>query len=435
MVMLAIALVFSSATVFAQQNDKENVEEEVIIIKEIKDEDGNVEVKKIIKSSDTEGVIIESIEGSDIKIHHDFDDLEDIHIIELKELDGLSEELQEKLKDVQIDIQRDQLNRKLKVIIDSEEEGGEPVIIEWEGEGDIPEDVKQKLEEHDVIIDGHGGFGHVPSHGIIKGMHPKNKACLGVMIGKTVENENGVETVTGVGEEGVAILDVFDGSGAAEAGLLKDDVITAINGEGVATIKEVLDVLKPYEGGATVSIDYLRNNQPAQTMATLKACKNKFKMKKFEKHGDADFEFDKDMNWVFEKEEAGEHHTKRTIVIKKNKNKITEEDVIAVSENEVAGIDTPDDVIFDSTNDLELVDFSLYPNPTEGNLNLSFTSEAVPTMVKIVDITGKEVYREELDDFNGTYQKEINLNSVPKGPLMLTIMQNDKVFADKVMVQ
>ena len=65
---------------------------------------GNVEVKKIIRKGDVEDIIIESIGDADIKIHHDLDDLEDIHIIELDDLEGLSEELQEKLKDIHIDI-------------------------------------------------------------------------------------------------------------------------------------------------------------------------------------------------------------------------------------------------------------------------------------------------------------------------------------------
>ena len=112
-----------------------------------------------------------------------------------------------------------------------------------------------------------------------------------------------------------------------------------------------------------------------------------------------------------------------------------EAESVSTPENEVAGIETPDDTVFSSTSDLELQDFSLFPNPTEGVLNLAFTGDAVPTTVRIMDISGKEVYREELNNFNGTYKKEINLPEVSKGALMLTISQNDKIFADKVMVQ
>ena len=324
-ILLAVALVFSSVTVFAQQNDSKDVEdEEVIIIKEIVDEDGNVEVKTITRSGDTEDIIIETIADGEIKIHTNLDELEDIHVIKLEELEGLSDELEEKLKNIEINIDEDELNRKIKIIMDKKGEDGEPVIIEWEGDGDIPEDIKKELEENGVEFDGNGGFGHAPSHGFMmkKGKHPKNKACLGVMIGKTVENVNGVETVHGETDLGVTVLDIIEDSGAEAAGLLKDDIITAVNGEDVASIHDVLDVLKPYSGGETIVVEYLRDNQPAQVNATLKACENKMKIKHFESHGDNNFEFKEENNWVFEKEVEGEDEIKRTIIIKKELLKI-----------------------------------------------------------------------------------------------------------------
>ena len=436
---LFVALVFSSNSVFAQQNDNENVkEEEVIIIKEVVDENGKVEVKTITRTGDTEDIVIQTIDGDDVEVEVDLDGIEDIHVIKLEELEGLSEKLQEQLKDINIEIDEDQMSRKIKIIVDKVGEEGNPVIIEWEGEGEIPDDVKQKLEDNGIDWNGNH-FNHGQSHGFIKGDHPKNKACLGVMIGKTVENENGVETVRGESEEGVTILDIIEDSGAEAAGLLKDDIITAVNGLEVSSIHDVLDVLKPYEGGETVAIDYLRNNQHAQVNATLKTCANKMKIKHFESHGTNDFEFDEEMNWVYENEEEEGNEIKRTIIIKKKTAETAPEAPEAKSnpttKDEVAGIDTPGGIIEASISDLELQDFSLYPNPTEGVLNLAFESDAVPTTVKIVDISGKEVYKEELNNFNGTYKKEINLTEVPKGALMLTVTQDDKIFADKVMVQ
>ncbi len=430
MILLVIALIFSSVSLFAQQEDNKEVKKEIIIIKETVDEDGNVTTKKIIRKGDVEDMDMESINGEDVEII-EIDGTDDIQIIKLEELEGLSDEMKEKLKNIEVDIDEDQMNRKIKIIMDHEGEDGEPVIIEWEGEGDIPEDIKQKMEEHGVIMNGMDHDNHF--FGIKTSDSPPNKACLGVMIGKTVENENGVETIRGESDQGVTVLDIIENSGAQEAGLLKDDIITAINGTGVASIHDVLDILKPFEGGATVSIDYLRNNHPAQINATLKACENKMKIKHFEGHGDNDFEFDKEMNWVIESDDDGEDQGKRTIIIKKSMKNSEGEG------NEVAETDTPDDVIFTPSENLdqtlELQEFNLYPNPTEGNLTVEFKSEAVPTTVKVLDISGKEIYSEELLDFNGTYKKEINLENAPKGTLMFTIEQNEKVFAEKVMVQ
>ena len=57
-----------------------------------------------------------------------------------------------------------------------------------------------------------------------------NKAFLGVQVGseKEVELENGEETVK-ESENGAPIMDVYDDSAAAEAGLQKGDVITKID--------------------------------------------------------------------------------------------------------------------------------------------------------------------------------------------------------------
>ena len=136
--LMLVALVFSSVSVLAQQNDNESSnEEEVIIIKERTDADGNVEVKKIIRKGDSEDIIIETTDGGEVEIIHGLDDLEDIHIIELQELDGLSEELQEKLKDINIEIDEIDEDRHIKIIIDNEAgEDNDPVIIEWKGDGE-----------------------------------------------------------------------------------------------------------------------------------------------------------------------------------------------------------------------------------------------------------------------------------------------------------
>ena len=437
-ILIITALVFSNVSVFAQQDDSEKDEKEIVIIKETVDEDGKVTTKKIVKKGDVEGIVIESIEGQDINFY-DLEDAEDIHVIELENLEGLTDEMKEKLKNIEIDIDEDGTNRHIKIIMDKIGDDGEPVIIEWEGEGEIPEDIKKKLHKN-------GGFGGNFDHDFhgndfVFNHHESNKACLGVMIGKTVENENGVETVRGESDQGVTVLDIIENSGAQEAGLLKDDIITAIGGTGVASIQDVLDVLKPYEGGATVSIDYLRNNQPAQVTATLKACENKMKIKHFEDHEGNNFEFDEDMDWTIENEEEGTSQHKRIIVIKKSmkSSEETEDTNTFVEEKDDLGTDTPGDTVTTSAKNLdqslELKQFNAFPNPTAGNLNVEFEGEAVPTIVQVLDIAGKVIYSEELIDFDGFYKKEINLENAPKGTLMLTVQQNDKVFAEKLVAQ
>src|SRR5690606_25571964 len=415
MILLAAALLFTTATVLAQQEtDNKTVKNEIVVIKKTKDENGNVQVQKIVKSADSGEVIIEKTEGSeDIEVY-ELDVTNDFHTLDLQDLEGLSE----KLKNNKVDIDEDGMERRIKIIMSKSGEDGEIETFEWEGQDEFPEDFKLKMEENGFMWH---GSPHHEFHGYsFAGGSPNgNKACLGVMIGKTVEVENGTETVNGESKQGVTVLDIIDNSGAQEAGLLKDDILTAIEGQDVASIQDVLDVLKPYEGGESVTIEYLRNNQPAQVMATLKTCEIKMKIKRFETFDD---DHDEVNEFVFDENENSE---KKVIIIKKKTTIEENEEPSGESSEEGSNeseIDTPGDVV-NSVNKpatLELQDISIFPNPTSGVLNLEFTGDALPTSVKVFDISGKEIYNEELKDFDGSYKNEINLGQVSKGTLMVT---------------
>ena len=57
---------------------------------------------------------------------------------------------------------------------------------------------------------------------------------------------------------GVAVRQVYSGTGAERAGLMPGDVIVAINSETIDTMEELRDILDYYEAGSTVTIDVYR---------------------------------------------------------------------------------------------------------------------------------------------------------------------------------
>jgi len=83
---------------------------------------------------------------------------------------------------------------------------------------------------------------------------------------------------------------------------------------------------------------------------------------------------------------------------------------------------------------LELEHFEAYPNPASDLLKLSFKADAAPVSIRIIDGIGKTVYKEKLKNFDGNYEKEIGLQGIPEGALVLIIEQNDKVYTEKVML-
>ncbi len=84
---------------------------------------------------------------------------------------------------------------------------------------------------------------------------------------------------------------------------------------------------------------------------------------------------------------------------------------------------------------LQLIDFSANPNPTDGDLNIHFEAEAKPLTLTILDVTGKQVFRQELRDFDGLYQQQLDLRRAAKGVIFITIQQGDKVFTEQVILQ
>ncbi len=91
--------------------------------------------------------------------------------------------------------------------------------------------------------------------------------------------------------------------------------------------------------------------------------------------------------------------------------------VVGVNENEAVG------------------QLSVYPNPTEGMLNVSFTlSDLQKVNLDVISPSGASVYSENLGTIRGTYSKQLNLSSLSKGIYFLRITSNQGVTNKKIVV-
>src|SRR4051794_3485832 len=77
----------------------------------------------------------------------------------------------------------------------------------------------------------------------------------------------GVQTSTD--PKGVEITDVADGSPAAKAGLQDGDVITAIDGNDIASAEAVRSAVQAKKSGDEISVTYTRNGQSSTVKVTL----------------------------------------------------------------------------------------------------------------------------------------------------------------------
>jgi len=75
-----------------------------------------------------------------------------------------------------------------------------------------------------------------------------------------------------------------------------------------------------------------------------------------------------------------------------------------------------------------------YPNPTTEKLTVSFKGEAIPTTITIVDLSGKEIHKSELQRFNGSYKETITLGKHVKGMVTVHITQDGQAVQQKIFV-
>ena len=87
-------------------------------------------------------------------------------------------------------------------------------------------------------------------------------ALIGVTVGTTVDED-------GITSTGAEVKDVTKGGAGDKAGLEKGDIITALNGNPVASSDSLVAAIRGYQPGEKVKITYLRDGKKESTEITL----------------------------------------------------------------------------------------------------------------------------------------------------------------------
>jgi hypothetical protein len=118
------------------------------------------------------------------------------------------------------------------------------------------------------------------------------------------------------------------------------------------------------------------------------------------------------------------------IEIKRSRNLMVKISEIATKDQSLNGIESS------IKNNLDASQLSYFPNPSNGKFHLKFTlSPKVDVTVKVMDILGKEVYKEKIMDFNGVYDNLIDLTGKEKGIYVLQILQKKKMLSRKILIE
>lgn len=80
--------------------------------------------------------------------------------------------------------------------------------------------------------------------------------------------------------------------------------------------------------------------------------------------------------------------------------------------------------------------FSCYPNPTAGQFTLTFTQkESGDVAIRILNVGGKVIRKDNVQNFNGTYNKNFDLSELEKGIYFVEVTNNSGVTSQRIVVQ
>ena len=284
-------------------------------------------------------------------------------------------------------------------------------------------------------------------------------AFLGVVPGETV---NG----------GLSVEDVVDRSSAEAMGLQDGDIIKSLNDHRIANFDDLVSAVEITEPDQDVRLSIERGGKPMDLKGQMgrhevfafempemppmapmpplppmnglehmsdadrEQYENDMEQhdRDMEQHGrdmeqhDRDLEqqrrdmeqLRRDMEELREELRGGVRREMRVTIERKE---LTQEETAVLRNKGVAGLDSK----------LDLTDLRCFPNPSDGYFRLQFN---VPTKgdlnVDVHDSRGERVYHESISDYEGQYERTLNLSSKADGGYYLVITQNGKTFTQKL---
>ena len=97
---------------------------------------------------------------------------------------------------------------------------------------------------------------------------------------------------------------------------------------------------------------------------------------------------------------------------------------------EVCGFDTDNSII----NDQEGITSNIYPNPNNGSFELSINHNIKQLEIQILDIVGKLIYTETLENYNINEQHKINTEHI-KGTYILRLSSADYNHEEMIIIK
>ena len=87
------------------------------------------------------------------------------------------------------------------------------------------------------------------------------------------------------------------------------------------------------------------------------------------------------------------------------------------------------------TEQLGIADFKLFPNPSDGNFKIEFSSVSnLPVVVSVVDVLGRKVYQKQYET-TANFSESIDLKKIMAGVYVVTVEDGDRKEVKKIVIQ
>ncbi|HPI04744.1 MAG TPA: PDZ domain-containing protein [Saprospiraceae bacterium] len=237
-------------------------------------------------------------------------------------------------------------------------------------------------------------------------------ACLGVFTSGAVIDD----------KKGAQVSNFTDESAAREVQIAKGDLILSINGKPVEDHEGLWDQIAQYKPNDKVQVEFLRDGKTMQVEATLKACRD-----------------NTSRVMIKETDGAGEQNSRELTLSswgEKEQKRMKERRVITIHRSEGdAPEQAPTPAARPATDrNLRLDSFRTFPNPSSGQITIEFKGAPVATTLSMFDASGRQLYREEMNAFNGEYLQQFDLTEYAKGTIVVQVQQGDKLYSEQIVV-
>lgn len=268
----------------------------------------------------------------------------------------------------------------------------------------------------------------------------------------------------------VQVIGVIAKSPAQIYGLQDNDIITHVNGVKVETREALLSTIESFAVGKTIKIQFIRNNKSETLKVVLgeKPAHKDYLVQLKNVNGEERWTFTHDKSYIIAKnnilisyiykDTEGKTHT-----IDMRKYNVSDilapfDDIEAKIEvvsstmksqascncncttfkhryYEYPKIETPEEEKSDITLTLITEKLNIYPNPTSGEFVVELvTKEKGTALITILDVTGRVITKQRIQNFEGSYTNKFDLKDEARGTYIVQIKVGDKLTSTKILL-